>query len=718
MNEVENNEEKIYLANVCDKITIEIGEKSNIVKTMENGIIELKRYMWNNQREFDNVEKIALDYIHEEEINTAELELKRLEILNRIKESPYFGRIDFEDEEYKDLMSVYIGLTNVKDDDGFESLVYDWRAPISSMYYEYGVGKAGYSAPIGQINGEIKLKRQYKIENRKIKYIFDNDLNIDDELLKEALTKNTSEKMRNIVNSIQKDQNRIIRNESDRILIVEGPAGSGKTSVALHRIAYLLYKDKKTINSRNILIFSPSYVFSNYISNVLPELGEENVMQTTFSEYAKRFLSEYSEVESNVEQLEKMHDVEVNRYLKNGCIQIKMNSKFKSILDEYIKKVENNVEFRDISIKRNVLITKEEYINLYTNIYKNIEPKKRLDKIVDRAFMLYDDGTNDEMKEGRIREYLHAEINSNIDTKQLYIDFYKDENVKKVIKETFNIENINDICEFTISSLEGSEISYEDAICLLYFKGKIEGFFESEEIKHLIIDEAQDYNEMQYEIIKNVFKKSKITILGDVNQAINPYVSYKDFSNVKEIWGNKTTNMLELTNCYRSSYEITMFTNDLLKIKNANPMNRNEGLPKIIKGPPKKDMWEIMKKDVSNMLDNNYKQIAIVCKSIKDCDEIYRVMKEKFENINCIKKGEDIYKKGIVVIPAYLAKGLEFDGVLVYSPKGSSYVDERDIKLLYVVCTRALHELRIYNESSDIGLLERIDKGLYEGSNI
>ncbi|HCC07230.1 MAG TPA: hypothetical protein DEP72_03560 [Clostridiales bacterium] len=714
MNELENNEEKNYLANVSEKIAAEIAEKSDLVESMESDIIELKRYMWNNQREFDKVEKIALDNIHEEEIKAGEFELKRLQVLNRIKESPYFGRIDFEDEEYKDLMSVYIGLTSVKDDDGFESLIYDWRAPISSMYYEHGVGKACYMAPIGQIDGEIKLKRQYKIEHGEIKYIFDNDLNIDDELLKEALTKNTSEKMRNIVNSIQRDQNRIIRNESDRILIVQGPAGSGKTSVALHRIAYLLYKDVETINSSNILIFSPSDVFSNYISSVLPELGEENVLQTTFSRYAKRFLPQYSEIESYVGQIEKMYQEKSNKNIKSLCIQVKMNSKFKNILDEYIKGLEGKVEFKDLLLKGKVIMTKEECTELYTNTYSNIEPKKRMYKIVDRAFMVFDDGNIDEEKERIIKEILYTQVKSELTAKDLYINFYRDENVKKKISQTFDIKDIDDMCEFTIDGLEGREICYEDAICLLYLKGKTEGFFESEGIKHLIIDEAQDYNEMQYEIIRNVFKKSKITILGDVNQAINPYLEHKDFSNVKEIFENKKTNILELTNCYRSSYEITMFTNGLLKIKNANPMNRKEGLPKIIKGMSKENIWEAMKTDLSTMLGNKYEQIAIVCKSIKDCEEIYRVMNGKFETMNCVKREEDIYKKGIVVLPSYLAKGLEFDGVLVYSPEGSSYIDKKDRKLLYVVCTRALHELKIYNENSDIGLLSGIDKELYE----
>lgn len=291
----EFREEENYLKDTVEVVRNKISELGQQLYDREEKVHEFQKFIWESQHDMDPTEMRSMMSDNDLEISMMMNKGKYFQKLFRIQNSPYFGAITFEEDS--GCNKVYIGITHVEDEVNDKYLVHDWRAPICSMFYDYETGPASYIAPEGIIKGKITNKRQFKIENAKIKRVFDNNLNIDDELLQEVLATESSDKMKNIVNTIQQEQNAIIRNIEDKILIVQGIAGSGKTSVALHRIAFLLYKIEN-LNSKNILIFSPNQVFSEYISNVLPELGEDNTMQTTFHDFLKVQLPEFNQVES------------------------------------------------------------------------------------------------------------------------------------------------------------------------------------------------------------------------------------------------------------------------------------------------------------------------------------------------------------------------------------------------------------------------------------
>ena len=325
--------EKNRLKKTIDVINSKISNLGQKLYDQEEKITEFKRYAWDNRSELDPTEMRQVIAQAEEDISLLMNDAKYFRKLYKIQNNPYFGSIIFEDED-KDKYNIYIGMTYLTDEN-HNNIIHDWRSPICSLFYDFEPGKCEYLAPGGIIKGDLKRKRQYKIENGKLKRVFDNNVNIDDELLQEVLASGSSEKMKNIVNTIQQEQNKVIRNTTDKVLIVQGIAGSGKTSVALHRIAFLLYKIKK-LTSNNVLIFSPNQIFTEYISNVLPELGEENTLQTTFHDYLSRKIDEYENVESFIDFIAryytyKIDNVDLVEYKQSDSIVVDICNYIKDI---------------------------------------------------------------------------------------------------------------------------------------------------------------------------------------------------------------------------------------------------------------------------------------------------------------------------------------------------------------------------------------------------
>ena len=673
-------QEEEYLKKTLAVIKELIENDDNSIKDKMAEIQEMKKYLWENNAMLDDAEIASGMYNVNCDISYTNENIKKLLKLKKSLENPYFGRVDFESDGFSE--PIYIGINGITKDLNF--YVFDWRAPIASLFYNYGTGPASYEAPSGTISGNISLKRQYKISNEKIERCFNSDINIDDEYLQEILANASSEKMTNIVNTIQKEQNEIIRNVSDKYLIVQGIAGSGKTSVALHRIAYLLYKEKN-LSSNNVLIFSPNDVFSQYISNVLPELGEDNVLQTTFSDFASAYIRDFKEIESFTKFIE--------RYYKNDGIseeeykttKYKISNEFKSLIDNYIERYRENISFIRPIIINDKSIKIDDLNRLLKTTFEKFPLSERIDRISE---YICDQNNISYKKNGKvIREKIKTVVNFNLDVKKMYEDIISSDKFKECagLKENAN---------FTV----GKQLRYDDLLPLMYIYFEMNGYPKNNSVRHLIIDEAQDYSLLQLYMLKKIFYTASFTVLGDIHQTINPYYIYNNLNEINSIFENKGK-YIELNKTYRSSQEIIEFTNQILGLDNACSVRKNNAIPVTIRSVPKQQAVIQIMQDIEQMRENGIKRIAIITKNNAETIELYDRLKDQLDDINIIQQNAKTGIGNLVILPSYISKGLEFDGVISYTDDNNEY-QEKDKYLFYVVCTRAQHNLTVYNQKN------------------
>ena len=665
-------EEMLFLKETLKVLKSIIEKESDSIEVQKANVNEMKKYIWENAGVLDDIEVMVSMRDVNKEVDFTNKNIKIINSLKKSLSSPYFGRVDFSDDD-DEIISVYIGINGIIKN--LKNYVFDWRSPIASLFYNYGVGKAEYTAPIGKIQGDILLKRQYKISNGKIKRCFESDINIDDEYLQEILSSASSEKMTNIVNTIQKEQNIIIRNVDDKYLIVQGIAGSGKTSVALHRIAYLLYNEKNLTNN-NVLIFSPNEVFSEYISNVLPELGEQNVLQTTFSDFASSYID--GDIETFTNFLERYYKNENIDFENQKYNKIKLSNEFKKEIDIFIKEYVSKARFvKGLSINGKK-ITREELDQIFQEKFNNRPISIRLDDMSE-----YLGGYKKEVKRKifqKLKELLTIDTNP--------IEVYN-----KILSEN----NLTIDLERTKFNSNGKiqKLSYSDLLPLMYINFELNGYPNARSIKHVIIDESQDYTLLQFDILKKIFNSSSFTILGDINQTINPFYKYDNLNDINNIFNNKGK-YIELTKTYRSSQEIIEFSNKILGIDNACSVRDSNSIPVEFGELDKNEISKILVENVHKMKEENMKRIAIITKSNEEMLELYNELKKDLKNLKMINTSKDFKIGNMVILPSYISKGLEFDGVIIYTDKENEY-QENDKYLFYVVCTRAQHALSIYN---------------------
>ena len=633
--------------------------------------MEFRRYTWENMRAMDAQELNQATVESEFEANKIFMKQNYFKKLFRIKDNPYFASVVFEDED-KERYSVYLGLTYLKDDD-YGNIIYDWRSPICSLFYDFEVGPCAYAAPGGPVKGNLIRKRQYKIQDRKLLSAFDNSMNIDDDLLQEVLATDSNDKMKNIVNTIQQEQNNVIRNVRDKTLIVSGIAGSGKTSVALHRIAFLLYKINN-LTSNDVLIFSPNQIFTEYISNVLPELGEDNTLQTTFNDYLSSNITEFSEVEPFMDFIgkfysEKVSNPELIRYKQSDGIINDINL----YIDDYIRKAR---VIRDFTENKIYTVYKDDLNDLLHNRYNTLPFFERVDIIAEKLSEANYKGST--KKKPTYKKMIMENSSFVKDYKDIFMGFFSSE----FCKIRMNDEELR---KFNRSKT----IGYDDALLFVYMKGLLEGFPYEKDIRQVVIDEAQDYNYLQYLIISKIFRNSNFTILGDVNQTINPYYKYDSLEILANIF--KQSKCISLTKTYRSSPEIIEFTNKILGLNHVCAIRKTESVPLIHRTDNSKILEDI------NYLRDKYKSVAVITRDNNTATKLYKEMKEVIP-ISLLNGQSEEFNKELVVLPAYLAKGLEFDSVIVYSDGDSKYL-KNEKNLLYVACTRAQHELIVYSAS-------------------
>ncbi len=746
--------EKKYLDRVIVQIKDNIEKSKNSEDFQRESMIRVQKDMWEDIKlapsDVKDLENVVTAWQYQTELknlaNSFKFYVSRVKIFEKMLKSPYFGRIDFAENGDIEEEKFYIGIGNLQDDNyGF--LVYDWRAPVSSMFYDYEIGSAAYNCPAGLIEGEIKLKRQYKIKDQEIKFMFDSNVKIDDEILQEILAKNTDDKMKTIITSIQREQNSIIRNEDYEVMIVQGTAGSGKTSIALHRIAYLLYRHRNTLNSKNIVILSPNEIFSDYISNVLPELGEENMYCTTFEEYVKNIIKTNAVFEDKYSQMEYILNFkDSNDYINRiSNIKYKTSMDFLKMLKSYVENInKEGFGFKDIAFKNDVVITKEEINKLYSEEYYFLPCFARLEKIRGRISYLVEPIKAKRKKEieeeltNSINKYMEGEFKEvagerlNREFQRVYQEIYNmtSYNLFEIYKKIFihknifselNIkvpDNFERIKKITLKQFNENLYLYEDIIAITYLYSELNIKPSTDAIRHIVIDEVQDYSVVQIEIIKKIFSKCNMTLLGDIKQGINPYVNIDDLEDFTDIFNGKKVSTINLRKSYRSTKEIFEFCKSILEDKyETETVSRLGDLPEVYTFDSRNDTVIKIEAVVNYFKQNKkYQSVGIICRTMENSKILYKELSKKQLDIQLVHKEDSEYTKGVLVMPSYLAKGLEFDCVIVYCEGETDYSGENERKLFYTICSRALHELYIVCYKNMPKLIKGLDSFLYKGN--
>lgn len=676
---------------------------------------------------------------------------KALKKYKKLVVSPYFGRIDFSESADDAADKIYLGIGSLMEDNG-TFLIYDWRAPISSLYYDGAPGPAAYDTPGGLITGNMELKRQFVIDNGEIEVMFDTGVTIGDELLQQVLSHSADDRMKSIVATIQKEQNAVIRNDRSRMLVVQGAAGSGKTSAALQRVAYLLYKYREVLQADQMLLFSPNPLFNSYVSTVLPELGEENMQQTTFQMYLEHRLGQEFQLEDVFNQTESLLNAPdgPEASIRRAGITYKSSVSFLDVIRRYVNLLEHEgMMFKPLMFQGRAVVGKEEMERQFYSYDPNIKLANRIElmtgwllkriaafSIEERSASWVEDqielmdnsdyqraynmmrrkggGHNDSFDDFETEKIMLARYIVSqrlkplrgwtkrgrfVDVKGLYSRLFTDRELMDSLNSSQVLPDVwDDICSFTLATIAGNELAYEDATPFLYLKELSQGFRTNTLIRHVIVDEVQDYSPFQLEFMRRLFPRAKMTVLGDLNQAIYAQGEVLgDLAGLVSIYGEENTEVISLTRSYRSTYEIVEFTRAMIPGgEKIVPFNRRGEEPLLTVVDCEDDLLASVEQDVLNLHAQGYHYVAVICKTAEESARVHSELQSRLP-VRLVTKETPNFQKGTLVLPAYLAKGVEFDAVIIYDGSAEKYGREHERKLFYTACTRAMHLLHIYS---------------------
>lgn len=679
---------------------------------------------------------------------------QRIKNLKMVRQKPYFARVDFVENGETARDAFYLGKVMVTDHNTLEQIVIDWRAPIADLYYEGRLGEASYNCPAGNIKGEIKLKRQYFFNENGLENVMDIDITTNDEMLQPFLSANSDTRLKNIIATIQAEQNKIIRADMWQPLIVQGVAGSGKTTIALHRIAYLIYNYDKKFFPEEFLIIAPNKFFLNYISNVLPDLGVDRVGQSTYEEIAFEVIGSTFEIEEPNKKLARIIDNNKTEKEKEFCKTIEEASRFKSsiryknVLDEYIYEIEKRVlPTEDFTIGKYTFMSSKDVAHLFYREYNNLPICRRIEEIskhIKNTVLMRSGEILKDIEEER--DYKVAKIKREEENEKIRYSLIRAEyeeadklmkevtkDVKKRIQKYFGVQKIlepikyyaefiehyleqfaegripKEQIKYIIDSFRESrrkgKIEMEDIAPLMYIKYMVHGIKTKFELKHIVIDEAQDFSEFQFYIFKKIVKSSSLTILGDLAQGIYYYRGTENWQKTMSIVFDEQIEpqYLTLKKTYRTTEEIMNVANKVishliekLKCSLGEPVMKN-GAPVTIKEFENRDeMVKRIRERLNEFKENGLKNIALICKTVEDCEKLKKEL--DIDEIHVISDSDSEYAGGISIVPSYLSKGLEFDSVIITDADVNNYSkSEVDTKLLYVCITRAMSILDIYH---------------------
>ena len=668
-----------FLKEITDCLQQKIKELDEDLSAGQQKIKNMHEYYWENYTEMDEYGYENYDnqqaLLHQAHAN--EEKLSKRKRLTKMLESPFFGRVDFRYDGEEESETFYIGIGNFAPRAGMRPLIYDWRAPVSGLFYDYDRGPAAYDAPGGRMEGEITSKWQYKIKNGHMIYSFESDTKIDDEILKQELGSGGDVQLKNIVRTIQKEQNAIIRNTEDRILAIQGAAGSGKTSVALHRIAYLLYHDRENLKAANILILSPNNAFSDYISHILPELGEEHIQEMSFDLFAYKELKEVAnDCEDRYDYLEKKMKFQDSEW--EIRFKEKQSASFIGQMEGFLAMLEEDlVNIRSFTFK-GFHKTEEEIIHLFYFKFQTVPLLARMDAVMEYLIDEYETLRGKNISEEDM-EALRETFQKMYVTTDLY------EIYGWLLKDCGYPELSN-------AEYERRKLEYEDVFPMLYLKYRLKGSRKHKNIKHLVIDEMQDYSYLQYSILSMLFH-CRMTILGDRAQTMDS--ECQDVTKfLPKIFGRKIRKLV-MNKSYRNTLEIAEYAERIRGGEGLELFQRHGKEVEEFHGLSMEEMLENIEKQVKSS-NAQYETAAVITMNESDAYDIYRLLKNRQLPVSYMERDTSVFKKGMTVTTFYLAKGLEFDQVFAVLGRETNPLYKQ---AKYISATRALHELYVYEES-------------------
>ena len=681
MENIKNGRE--YLQYVLKCLNDRLAQADAAILEGEKEIEDMHEYYWENYTEMDQYG--YEDYDNQQalfrQMNANEEQFRLRKRFKKMQDSPFFGRVDFRYDGDEEAETFYIGIGNLSESAGSLPLVYDWRAPVSGLFYDYDKGPASYEAPSGIFEGEVTSKWQYKIRKGKMLYEFESDVKIDDEILGAELGSNGEVQLKNIVRTIQKEQNEIIRNTKDKIMVIQGAAGSGKTSVALHRIAYLLYHDRENLKSSNVLILSPNGVFADYISHILPELGEENIREMSFDLFAYRELKDIvGDCEDRYDQIE--HTV-LNPKIQDICRK-KQSPEFVSKLDGFVLRLEDELmNFRDVEY-RGCTLSEKEIIDLFYFKFLDVPLLSRMHSVaeyfIDQVETLRDRDLSDEERE-EVMECFRSMYETR-DCYVLYSRFLEKEGYRPLPH-----------CQ-----IEKRCLRYEDVYPVLYLKYTLYQCRNHHGIKHVVVDEMQDYSWIQYLLIRKMFP-CRMTILGDKAQTMEDETQ-DVLKFLPKIFG-KDIRKIVMNRSYRNTMEVAQYANHLTGIEDMELFERHgEPVDERTFSSTEEALETVLEKWLNRR--EEFETEALIFLTEREAEHAFLYIEKRLkeiapeaENQLCyMNRDSQSFKKGLTVTTFYLAKGLEFDQVF------GIFEEDRESGLQcqakYITATRALHELHMY----------------------
>ncbi|GAA2967310.1 RNA polymerase recycling motor HelD [Lentilactobacillus parakefiri] len=755
-------QEQHHLDHVIDEIHISQKDLEQKIKATKRDVKDINRNFNNDVRlkteTYSGMMETAMSIRQQQQMlsereNRQEHAARELGTLNKLERNPYFARIDFREGDEKRDETIYIGMASFTDRPD-HYLINDWRAPISSIYYNGGIGDVSYMTPDGEQTVDVKLKRQFQIENSKIKTVFDTEEVVGDQMLLDALSNRSDTKMKSIVTTIQKEQNQIIRDTDSDLLFVQGSAGSGKTAAVLQRVAFLLYQYRGNLHSGQIILFSPNQLFNDYINQVLPELGEQNMVQMTFYQYSSHRLPSI-QVETLSERFTEQLDKTAQKLtdVKGSLDYFRAVSAYANHLNKA------GMRFRNLMFNGEVLIPKEKIADIYYGFNENYNLRNRLESTKEELMKILNRKIHVEMRKKWVEdavqnlskeeiqqfhadeeeEILNADKEFKFLARRIVIKSFRkvqrqisrnhwlsiNNQFVHMLKEMPKILNLADFdisnelwgeaIKATVGRLKKGRLSLADASSYIYLYDLMTGKRGDKDIRYLFIDEVQDYSAFQLAFLKFSFPRARFTLLGDLNQAIFTHEnSRKLLGELGSMFPEDKTRVVQLTKSYRSTEQITNFTKHLLTNgENIIPFNRQGDLPHIyVKDGMDAAVEQVKQQSELNLAD--HETTAIIGKTLKECKALSGKLAELGVKSTLIRTENQRLVKGIIIVPSYLAKGLEFDSVIMWDASKACYPDESDRQLVYTICTRAMHRLTVVAVKALSPIFETVPKDEYD----